>query len=116
MQLSTHKKECYTIVTIKGRLDSLTADNLQASLTTLCNEGTLFLIIDCQALEFLSSAGMRAILICHREIEKLSGRMIFTGFSPQVLEVLELSGIGKYIESCQELEEAERIMFRIQQK
>ena len=116
MQLSTYAKECYTIVTVKGRLDSMTADNLQASLTTLYNEGAIFLIIDCRELEFLSSAGMRAILICHREIEKLSGRLIFTGFSAQVLEVLDLSGIGKYIESCQELEEAERIIFRIQQK
>lgn len=113
MQLFTIAKEHYTIITITGRLDALTADNLQASLTTLFKSGSIFLIVDCNGLEFLSSAGMRAILICLGEAKKCSGRLVFSCFNTTVLEVLKLSGIEKYLESYPSLEEAERAMFYI---
>ena len=111
MHLSTQTKEHYTIIAIQGRLDSITADDFQASLGMLIERGQTFLIVDCKSLEFLSSAGMRSILICAQAVKQRSGRLIFSGFSEQTVEVLEFSGIGKYLESYSQLEQAEQAMY-----
>lgn len=113
MDVLTISKNHYTIVVVKGRLDSLTADNLQACLSALFNEGIIFLIVDCTALEFLSSSGMRAILISLKELEKLGGRLLFASCRQPILEVLELSGIGKYLELFPSLTDAERAINHI---
>src|SRR5262249_43195763 len=110
MILSTVTKEHYVIVKLKGRVDVPAADDLYATLTTLYQSGSPFLIVDCEMVDFLSSAGMRQILVCVHEIRSLSGHIFFTGFNARVLEVLELSGIRKYIELYPSLEEAEKTM------
>ena len=114
MELNSVLKDYYAIVTIKGRLDSLTADNFQTYISKLLSVGTVFIIVDGKELQFLSSAGLRAILICFKEIEKLSGRLIFTSLTAPIIEIIELSGLGKYIESFASLEKAEHAMHHIQ--
>lgn len=98
MQLKTEKKGSITVVISSGRIDAVAADDLQALLTTLLQEKNYYLLMDCCEMSYLSSAGMRVFLSTAKEVEKFQGKMLFSGFSPMIQEILKLAGIEKHFE------------------
>jgi anti-anti-sigma factor len=106
MQFITEQIESITVVTIKGRIDAASSDDLHASLTTLVHEGQKYLLINCEEVEFLSSGGMRAFLLTVKEVEKHKGKIVFCKFNEVIKEILHLSGTSKYFQHFDDLTDA----------
>jgi len=106
MQFITEQIQSITVVTIKGRVDAASSDDLYASLTTLLHEGQKYLLINCEEIEFLSSGGMRAFLLTIKEIEKHKGKIVFSKFNDVIKEILHLSGMSKYFHHFDDLTDA----------
>ena len=77
------------LVALEGRLDTLTAPDLEKELTPL--EGIEDLRIDCNDLEYISSAGLRVLLSLQKTMNK-QGSMILLNVRQEVMEVFELTG------------------------
>ena len=77
-------------VAIDGRLDTVTAPELECFLAKQYAEAT-HLTFDCRRLAYVSSAGLRVLLTAHK---KMKGRMKLTGVSELVMEVLEVTGFA----------------------
>ncbi len=50
---------CCDVIKVKGRIDSATAPNFGAALTSLTDQGRYHIVIDMSDVEFISSAGLR---------------------------------------------------------
>ena len=83
-----------TAVTLKiiGRLDTTTAPALEAAVDG-CIAGMQELILDCSALEYVSSAGLRVILKAQKTMNA-QGAMKLTGVNETIMEVFDITGFA----------------------
>jgi len=79
------------ILAPQGRLDSTTAPAFERELRERLSRQS-HLILDFSALDFISSAGLRVLLLAAKQIGQQEGRFILCGVSPPIREVLEISG------------------------
>lgn len=78
---------------IDGWLDTQTAPELGAALDEL-DEDVKELVFDLSALEYVSSAGIRQIVSAYK---KMDGNLTLYNVSPEVLEVLKMTGVTKRV-------------------
>ena len=77
-------------VEVAGRLDTLTAPDLQKKLEE-SYEGTEKLILDLDKLEYISSAGLRVLLDASQTMDE-QGEMVVRNLTKPVRTVIELVG------------------------
>ena len=81
-----------TTLTVKreGRLDTLTAPELEEDMQESL-EGVTDLVVDLEALEYVSSAGLRVLL---RLMNQMKQQMVIRNVSELVNEVFEVTGFS----------------------
>ena len=82
------------VVTLKivGRLDTSTAPALEAAIDG-CAVDIKELILDCSALEYVSSAGLRVILKAQKQMN-IQGSMKLIGVNETIMEVFDITGFA----------------------
>lgn len=83
------------VMALTGRLDTLTAPNLEAEINAL-SDAITDLTLDMSALEYISSAGLRVLLSAQKKMNKV-GKMVLTGVSESVREVFEITGFSEIL-------------------
>ena len=83
-----------SVVTLKivGRLDTSTAPALEAAVDS-CATDIKELILDCSALEYVSSAGLRVILKAQKQMN-VQGCMKLIGVNENIMEVFDITGFA----------------------
>ena len=79
------------ILAIEGRLDTITAPRLQDVLIPSIDEAGQ-IELDLSKLSYLSSAGLRVLLMGQKTAEAKGASMILSGVSEEAMEVLEITG------------------------
>ncbi len=92
MQIETRKESGITTVSIKGRMDAVTTPEIESKLTQLVDGGEKKLLINMNELEYISSAGLRALLATAKRLKSEQGDIAFTNLGGHVKEVFEISG------------------------
>ena len=77
---------------ISGRLDTTTAPELEATIDGCISELTE-LVLDCTALEYVSSAGLRVILKSQK-LMNARGSMKLTHVNATILEIFDITGFA----------------------
>ena len=90
MNTDFNKNNGELIVMIDGRLDTVTAPELESFLGKQY-EGTTSLTFDCDKLVYISSAGLRVLLTAHK---RMKGAMKLIHVNELVMEVLEMTGFA----------------------
>jgi len=78
-------------IALEGRLDTVTAPELDAELKEDL-DGVKDLVLDFTNLEYISSAGLRALLVAHKTMIGKGGTMTLTHVNEIVHEVLDVTG------------------------
>lgn len=76
---------------INGRLDTITAPELEAEISNL--DGVTALVLDIAELEYISSAGLRVLLAAQKKMAP-QGTMVIRNVAPAVMEVFEITGFA----------------------
>lgn len=92
MELETEQIEGVLIGRLKGRLDASTSDTIQESLLKTIEEGNTRLALDLAGLEYISSAGLRVLLMTHKKVSQSQGKLIIFGLQDYIHEILEIAG------------------------
>ena len=92
MTLNIIKNENTATIEITGRLDTVTAPSLDKMISEDL-EGINALTLDMNALEYISSAGLRVLLGAQKKMQKI-GSMKLIGVSEAVMEVFEMTGFA----------------------
>ncbi len=93
MQIETQLHETHALVCVTGRLDAAWADHFQEVIRDLIRAGSDDIRVDAEGLEYLSSAGIRALLKVRREVEQVNGSFGVVRASAFVHDTLRLSGM-----------------------
>lgn len=95
MEFSQERSGDVVIAKLAGRLDSGSAAAAEESFSTLLAGDVPRLAVDLSGLEYVSSAGLRVLLVVGRKVQKSEGRLVLFGLVPNVREVFAISGFDK---------------------
>jgi anti-anti-sigma factor len=82
---------------IVGRLDALTSPNLESAVGSALSGENPRIIFDMGEVTFISSAGLRVILMTAKQAAAAKGGLAIFGLQSAVNEVFEISGLQKFI-------------------
>ena len=94
LSISVESFKRVDLVTVAGRVDSSNASQLDNQLKELLDNGRYKLVLDLSGVNYLSSAGLRAMVAAVRECKKHRGDVRLANVSDRVTEVLKLAGLN----------------------
>jgi len=93
MEITTKEFKHCNLVTLSGRVDSATAPQFTQAMDRMIDKGVYKFVIDMNELEYMSSAGFRALLGAQRTCKRYNrGEVILAAVPPRIREALELAG------------------------
>jgi len=92
MEITERKVGNVCVVGLNGRLDSGTSDSLAQRLHHLIDGGERRLVIDGEKLDYISSTGLRVLLVAAKRLKAVDGRIVLSSLKPHILEVFEIAG------------------------
>ena len=107
MEISVQNRDRYICVTPVGRIDSITAPEFQKALSCVSENGSLY-IVDFTSVPYISSAGLRLVIVAAKASSTANGKIIFCGMQSVVQEVFEMSGFSTIINICADVISAEQ--------
>lgn len=81
----------------EGRIDAVSADELQQQLDTQLNTVAKRMVIDLSAVDYISSAGLRVFL---KVAKRLPGKVAVCGLNANVKQIFDLAGFDSILKVC----------------
>ncbi len=94
------------LIALSGQLNSGNAASAENDILSLIAQGDHKLLLDFENLDYISSAGLRVVLVAAKRLKAERGQMILFGMQPQVREVFEISGFLNILDVVQTRDEA----------
>lgn len=89
-----------------GRIDSTNAKSFEALVLQKVQEGKTRIVMDFGDLEYISSAGLRVVLIAGKKVKAEGGVLALCRLSPTIRDVFEISGFISLFPVVETREEA----------
>jgi len=90
MEIAEQQASDVTFVEVNGRIDSNTAKLFGERLTGLIKAGRLRLVVDLKNINYISSAGFRALLVAGRLAEETNVTLALCSLSAEVQRLFDL--------------------------
>ncbi len=108
MQISRDSIPNATTLTLVGRLDELATADVEQAFTESLNNETGGLIVDMAGVEYVSSSGLRVLLMLMKAMKNQQRVLKLCNLSPFVAEVFEVSNFAVMFDVHDSLESARR--------
>ncbi|KQC05140.1 MAG: hypothetical protein APR55_05955 [Methanolinea sp. SDB] len=95
------------IIRLSGRIDATTAPGMEKELFSGIEEGTRAMIIDLEAVDYMSSAGLRVLLSALKKMKSVGGEVRLSSLQPHVREVFEMTGFSRLFTICADIDDAQ---------
>lgn len=95
MDIVTNKEGAVSIVGIKGRLDALTSKRAEEQLLKLVDSGERFLVLDMAELDYMSSVGLRVLILLGKRLKQAQGRVVVCALQESIQQIFEIAGFTK---------------------
>lgn len=86
------------VLAIEGRLDTMTAPQLQTELMAAIDENAN-IILDFNALGYVSSAGLRVLVGGAKQCKAKGGEQLIINVSPEVQKVFAMTGLANVLKT-----------------
>ncbi len=97
MEISIEQQSDVAIVVAGGRLDAAGAPEIETRCKDLIQKGSKRLLLDMAAVEYISSAGLRSLLVLAKAVKAVGGTLILCSLTPAVREVMTISGFDNIL-------------------
>ena len=87
-----------TVVRPCGQMDSGETDAFQAELMKALDRERPRVVLDLEELAFVSSAGLRVLLLGAKAVERKAGLLLLCSLKPQIAELLHTAGFDRFLE------------------
>jgi stage II sporulation protein AA (anti-sigma F factor antagonist) len=94
MDFLSRKERGGTVVTLVGRLDTVTAPDYERQVQELLASGETRLVLDLERLDYISSAGLRGLLLTAKLLRARDGQLRFVNVTERVRSVFHMSGLA----------------------
>lgn len=97
MNISTDRDNGTLIATVEGRVDSSNALEFHEALEAAINPDDQRMVLDCAGISYVSSAGLRVVLLVAKTLQKQNAKMGVCSLSASIREIFEISGFDRII-------------------
>jgi anti-anti-sigma factor len=94
MDISETKSGGIVILGVKGRIDASNASTLEQKALALIDGGERRLVLDLAQLDYISSAGLRVLLMVAKRLTPRDGKLAIASLKDQVKEVFDIAGFS----------------------
>jgi anti-anti-sigma factor len=95
MEIGEDRRGAVLVLSPQGRLDSTTAPAFEATVRARMAAGERTLVIDLAALDYVSSAGLRSLLVVAKSLKGERGRVVLCRLQDGVREVFRISAFDR---------------------
>ncbi len=106
IEVKTERKNGTLVATVGGRIDSATAHEFEDIMNATIGDGDRAVIVDLGQLSYISSAGLRAILLIAKGLWKRDAKFALCSLGDTIDEVFQIAGFDKIIRIHASLPEA----------
>lgn len=106
MEITTEEVAGITVVYLRGEIKSSTSGEVMDSLVDLVKGGATKLLLNMKDVGFISSAGLRSILVASKLLKNSGGEMRLCDANETVTKVLETSGFTSLVNMHSDVSEA----------
>lgn len=92
MQMTAEFPSGAAILRVAGSMDAVTVPEFDAEWKKLLEDGATKLVVDLAGVDYISSAGLRGILLLAKTAKAQSVALAFSGLSGMVADMFRLSG------------------------
>ena len=97
MDVTTERQDGVLSARVDGRIDGSNVAEFEEAIRAVTEEGHRAVIMDFEELTYISSAGLRAILLTAKSLGNQNAKFALCSLSDQIREVFEVSGFDKII-------------------
>src|SRR3546814_11046248 len=91
MSLSSEKIGEVLVVSAAGQINSANAAEVESALLAYVNQGERLCVLDLSGLDYISSAGLRVVLMLAKGLKQKAGPLVMCALQPQVHEVFDVN-------------------------
>ncbi|HLF55616.1 MAG TPA: STAS domain-containing protein [Thermoanaerobaculia bacterium] len=97
MNFETRQESGWTVVAVGGRLDTTSSAEFDRRGQELVAAGSTRIVLDLSELEYVSSAGLRAVLTTAKSAQAAGGKLAIAGMKGVTKEVFSISGFDSIL-------------------
>jgi anti-sigma B factor antagonist len=98
LEITQEQVQSTIVLHVAGAVDSNSAPELQAALLRATEAPSGTVEIDVAKVSYMSSAGLRALLLAAKALQKRGERLSLSNVPPQIQNVLNLTGFTTFID------------------
>lgn len=98
MEIGEESRNGILVLKPSGRIDSGTAGAFEARLVQAVTPGPSKVVVDMAILSYISSAGLRALLVAAKKAKPAGSRIVLAAMSSNIREVFDMSGFSTLFE------------------
>lgn len=106
MEIKSDTIDNQIVVSLSGRIDSTAAVEFEEKLIEIIDTGAKTMVIDFLRIQFISSAGLRVLLLAAKKVKPYGGKIVLCNMSKDVREVFDISGFSSIFEIHENLEQS----------
>ena len=107
LSVRTERDEKAVIVCPLGRVDGSNVQILESAIQEQLAAGEKkMLVFDFEELNYISSAGLRVLLVTARRMQAEGGKTLFCGLAEHIAQIFEISGFNTILTICKNRSEA----------
>ncbi len=92
MEINEERRGGVVILSLKGRLDALTAKILDEKISSLIESQEKLFAIDFRQLDYISSGGLRVLLKAAKALKNENGKIVLYALKDPIKEIFEIAG------------------------
>lgn len=92
MEIVEERSGAALVIAPAGRVDSVSSAELERLVVGRLDGGERRIVVDLGAVDYISSAGLRVLLLLAKRLKPPAGGLVLCGMGPSVRTVLELAG------------------------
>ncbi len=93
MTFTEERNDEVLILGPSGRIDTENSTVLLGKITQVINGGVRNLLLDLSAVTYVSSAGLRVLVMTAKRLANSGGKLVLAGMNAQVRTIFEISGL-----------------------
>jgi anti-sigma B factor antagonist len=97
MDISEDRKADAVILALSGKLDATTAKRFEDRILGVINSGTQRLVVDLSQLDYVSSSGLRVLILAAKRLQTVDGKIVLCSMKDHVRQVFDLAGFSSML-------------------
>ncbi len=98
MQIQTNLSNQNLIISLIGRLDTMTAPQLEKEINGSTLEDIEIVTLNMRELEYISSSGLRVILMLYKKLTGIGGKLKIVNVNDMIMELFSMTGMSEYLD------------------